>query len=124
VFDENDLAHSSFNTSAEVKTINTGIKKRDKDLMGEKYFDAGKYPQITYKSSAIKKGENGYLAEGTLTMKGHSQPKQLPFTFERNGNQGVFKSKFSLQRLDYGVGGDGPIMGKEVNILLTVAVNQ
>jgi polyisoprenoid-binding protein YceI len=120
VFDEKDLEHSSLNASAEVQTINTGIKKRDKDLMGEKYFDQAKYPEITYKSSTIKKTSEGFVAVGTLTIKGHSQPKELGFTVEQKGNESIFKSSFSLKRSDYGIGGNGPIMGKQVSVVLTV----
>jgi polyisoprenoid-binding protein YceI len=104
-----------------VQTISTGIKKRDKDLMAKKYFDAADYPEMTYKSSSIKKTADGFVATGTLTIKGHAQPKELGFTVDHSGSQTVFKSTFNLQRLDFGIGGNGPIMGKQVNVVLTVS---
>src|SRR4051812_30684356 len=45
-FDEQNLKNSNVEVSVDVNTINTGIKKRDKDLMDEKYFNEEKYKHI------------------------------------------------------------------------------
>ncbi|HEX6892324.1 MAG TPA: YceI family protein, partial [Chryseolinea sp.] len=45
-FNPKDLNKSVLKASLGVASINTGIKKRDKDLQMRKYFDAEKYPRI------------------------------------------------------------------------------
>lgn len=123
-FNENNLAGSSFETSVDVSTINTGISKRDADLMKEKFFDQGKYKHIVFRSDSIYKSGNRFIASGKLTMKGISQHKNIPFTFTENGSTGIFQGSFDLNRLDYNVGGDGPVMGTEVNVDLTVVTSK
>jgi polyisoprenoid-binding protein YceI len=120
LFDPQDLKDSKFETAVEVNTINTGIQKRDKDLMDEKFFNEQNFKQITFRSDSIIKSGNGYEVSGNFTIKGISQHRKIPFTFEQNGDDGVFKSNFTINRLDFGVGGDGPAMGTDVNVSLIV----
>src|ERR1035437_3835201 len=42
--------HSSVTAQILVKSIDTGIRKRDDHLCSAEFFDANKYPQITFKS--------------------------------------------------------------------------
>ncbi|HYV92114.1 MAG TPA: YceI family protein [Chitinophagales bacterium] len=123
-FDEKNLKASSFEASVKVNTINTGSEKRDRDLMHPKYFDGANYPEITFKSDNIVSSGKAYKTIGTLTIKGKSLRKEIPFTFEEKGNSGIFKSEFILQRLDYGVGGEGPIMGKDVTVSLEIVAEK
>ena len=55
VYDESNLAQSSFSGSIDVNSINTGIEMRDGHLKGEEYFDAQTYPKITFVSTSISK---------------------------------------------------------------------
>jgi len=123
-FDENELNRSAFDVVVKVNTINTGNDKRDKDLMHEKYFNEAQFHDIIFKSDTIRKSETGYVAIGNLMLKGKSLKRELPFTFEQQGDKGIFKSQFTLQRLDYGIGGDGPIMGKDVNVSLEIVMEK
>jgi polyisoprenoid-binding protein YceI len=119
-FDEKNLKGSSCEASVDVNTINTGINKRDKDLMGEKFFNEDKYKHIVFRSDSITGSGNNFFAHGKLTIKGKAQRVKIPFTFSQNGNVGTFKSDFTLNRLDFGVGGDGPVMSSEVHVMLDV----
>jgi polyisoprenoid-binding protein YceI len=104
----------------EVNTINTGIGLRNSDLKKEKYFNAEKYPVISFKSKSIEKTEKGFKAEGTLTMKDVSKPVTIPFTFTANGNDGVFKGDFDINREDFSIGSKGGSIGNKVSIHLEV----
>src|ERR1043165_5011825 len=119
-FDPQNLKGSSFEASVKVNTINTGVGKRDRDLMHPKYFDEANHHEITFKSDTIMVSGKAFKTIGILTIKGKSIRREIPFTFEEKGNSGIFKSEFSFERLDYNVGGEGPIMGKEVNVLLEI----
>lgn len=123
-FDEKDLDHSSFEGSVKVNTINTGINRRDKDLMQEKYLDESDNPTIIFRTGKIVKSGDGYIAKGTLAIKGRQQVQEWPFTFEKKGDKGIFRSSFTLDRMNFGIGGNGPIMGKQIHVNLEVPASK
>lgn len=124
VFDKNNLPASSIEASTKAGSISTGIKLRNKDLQKEKYLDAGKYPEISFKSNKIEKSGNGYKAIGELTIKGVSKHEEIPFSFSETGDKGVFKGNFTIQRKDFGVGDSGGSIGNDINVDLTVPVTK
>src|ERR1700710_668365 len=54
-FDPNNLASSKFTTSIDVASINTGNGMKNTHAKSEKWFDADKYPTISFTSGAITK---------------------------------------------------------------------
>ena len=115
---------SSFNVSVAVKTIDTDNDMRDKELRDKKYFDADTYPVIIIKSTKIdptnRTGTGWYYFTGTLTMHGVTKPIEFPFTATLKGNDYLFAGEFSINRLDYGVGGNSSVLGNTVKISLSV----
>lgn len=99
-FDENNLTASRFSTSIDVKSINTGNGMKNKHAKGKKWFDAKTYPVITFNSSKFSKTETGYEVTGTLEIHGTQKEVTIPFTF----NDNTFNGKFSVNRMDFGVG--------------------
>lgn len=57
--DEKDLAKSKVAVSIDVKGINTREPKRDDHLRSKDFFEADKFPAITFTSTKIEKGEVG-----------------------------------------------------------------
>ena len=104
VFDENDLSTSKFDVSIDVKTIDTGIKKRDEHLRTADFFEVETYPTIRFTSNNISKTSNGYLAKGTLAMKNVSKNIELPFTVIKNSDGALLTGNLVLQRKAYKVG--------------------
>ena len=78
---EIDRAHperSSVEAVIELKSIDTGIVKRDEHLRSAGFFDAAKYPQITFKSRSVKQtGPQTGNILGDLTMHGVTKPITL-----------------------------------------------
>lgn len=99
-FDENDLSSSKFSVTVDVSSINTGNGMKNKHAKSDKWFDATKYPSITFISSKISKSTEGYQVEGTLEMHGVKKQISIPFTFGSNS----FKGSFNVNRMDFGVG--------------------
>src|SRR5438445_1228183 len=59
-----------FEVAAAGRGINTGDAKRDGHRQSAHFFDAEKYPEVTFKSNAIfPKGNGHYTASGDLTMR-------------------------------------------------------
>jgi polyisoprenoid-binding protein YceI len=124
-FDPNDLAHSSITGSVDVNTISTENSGRDKHLKNADFFDAPTYPKMTLTSKSIKKEGTDYSMEASLTIKSTTKTVTIPFSFtEADATKGLFKSEFSIDRVEYGVGESGLIMGNTVHISLFVPVFQ
>ena len=104
VFSPDNLAASSLKGSVEVSSFNTGITKRDKDLQGETYFDAGKHKVIEVSSTKLVKKGTQYSGTFNVTIKGVTKQVEIPFQFVQNGNNAEFKGGFTINRRDYGVG--------------------
>jgi polyisoprenoid-binding protein YceI len=61
-----------------VGSIDTKIQKRDQHLLSAEFFDAGKFPEIIFKSRSVKQsGENSCDITGDFTMHGVTKPMTL-----------------------------------------------
>jgi polyisoprenoid-binding protein YceI len=59
-------------------SIDTKIQKRDHHLLSSEFFDAAKFPEITFKSRSVKRtGENSGDIVGDFTMHGVTKPMTL-----------------------------------------------
>ena len=62
---------SSVMATIQVKSIDTGITKRDAHLCSEEFFNAAKFPEITFKTSSVKQtGPDAGDILGDFTMHG------------------------------------------------------
>lgn len=104
VFNEQDLAAASFNVSIDVASINCGNGMQNRHAKSEKWFDAEKYPEITFVSTGAKKTATGYETTGKLTMHGVTKDLTIPFTYTANSTGGVFVGTFDVSRSAFGVG--------------------
>jgi len=117
-FDEKDLANSKISASVEVKSLNSGDEGKDKHLKSADFFDADKFPLISFASTKIIAAEKGFVATGTLTIKDSVKVIELPFTFDNKGAEGTFQGKFSIECGDYGV----TKKGKKVPVDITLEI--
>jgi len=103
-----DFTDASIDFTVDVKSINTDNEMRDKHLKSADFFDAEKYPQITFKSSSfIKLSGNNYELSGDLTMHGISKPVKFAVTYGGTVGDGYghtkagFKATTTINRFDY-----------------------
>tara|TARA_R110000868_G_scaffold259361_3_gene517189 strand:+ start:20634 stop:21239 length:606 start_codon:yes stop_codon:yes gene_type:complete len=135
-FSPDNLAESSIDVSIEVPSINTKNERRDGHLQSADFFNAQEFPSIKFTSSKIEaKGDNKFVAHGTLTIKDVSKEFELPFTLlgvmdhPRRENSVIagISSEFTLLRNNFGVGtGDwvsDAVVGDEVNVTLNLELN-
>lgn len=118
-WDAGNPSASSFNVSVDVNTISTGISARDSHLRQVEYFDAEKYPTISFTSTTVTANN----VTGNLTIKGVTKPVSFPFTVKPSGSGYLFEGKFSISRKDFGVGGGSMVLSNEVNVSLKVQTN-
>jgi polyisoprenoid-binding protein YceI len=69
--DEKDPTKSTVEVSIETASIDTREAKRDAHLKSAAFFDAAKFPAITFKSTKVEKaGKGRFKVTGDLTMHG------------------------------------------------------
>lgn len=69
---EVDFTNATITFTADVNSINTDNEQRDSHLKSPEFFDAARYPTISFKSISMKptKTPNEYELTGELTIKG------------------------------------------------------
>ncbi len=109
--DETDYTHSVVEASIPTASISTGDEKRDGHLKSADFFDAEKFPAMTFKSKNIdSEGGPNYSVAGDLTIHGVtksvtlavedvSQPSKDPWGNTRLGLSGSTK----INRKDFGL---------------------
>lgn len=119
-FDEQNPGNTVFNVSVDVNTINTGVDNRDSHLKKEEYFNVEKYPAISFTSTSVAGTQGKYTVNGNLSIKGITKPVSFPFTAEKKDNGFIFSGEFSIDRKEFGVGGNSAVLGNSVNVSLKV----
>ena len=129
--DEATPANSKVNATIAVKSITTGVEERDTHLKGPDFFDADRYPVITFVSTSFSKSSaaNSYSVTGDLTMHGVTKPVTLavtappPFNHAGGIRRGI-EATTSVNRKDFGLRWDFPGEGPGVvvgdNIKITI----
>jgi len=107
-----DLTDATINFTADVNSIDTDVEMRDKDLKSPNYFDAAKYPTITFKSKSFKKVEGKkYKLSGDITIHGVTKPIEFDVLYNGTAVTAMkqptagFTITGKINRLDFGVGG-------------------
>ncbi len=77
--EETNFENAIISFEAKVDSISTGVEQRDEHLRSNDFFEAEKYPTISFKSTSFKKNpvDGAYKMEGDLTIKGITKPVQL-----------------------------------------------
>ena len=78
--DEN-LADASFDFSAAIDSIQTGVADRDGHLKSGDFFDAAAYPTLSFKSTEVIQHDGEWQIKGDMTIKGVSHPITLNAEF-------------------------------------------
>ena len=129
-----DATLSSVEASVDVATVHTGDEKRDGHLKSADFFDAEKYPKLTFKSTSVtKKGGSECAVAGDLTIHGVTKPA----TFAVDGPSAPGKDPYGntriglsatakINRKDFGLAWNtaletgGFLVGDEIAITLDV----
>lgn len=131
-----DLSDAIIQFSVNVNSINTNNENRDRHLKSDDFFNAGKYPQMKFVSTAFTPaGENKYKLTGNLTIRDVTKPVTFEVTGAGTGQDKRttttgFTAITVINRFDYGLKWDkatetgGLIVSKEVTITVNVALKR
>lgn len=76
-----DFTNAAISFSGEINSIDTGNGDRDGHLKSGDFFDAEKFPAITFKSTSVEKDGSDYIVKGDLTIKDVTKPVKLNAEF-------------------------------------------
>ena len=132
-----DFTDAAINFSVDINSINTDNEGRDKHLKSDDFFNAEKFPQMTFKSTSFKKvGDKKYVLEGDLTIRDITKKVKFDVVFGGTvkdpwGNiKAGFKATGSINRFDYNLKWNsvteagGAVVSKEVAIVLNLEFAQ
>jgi len=112
-FDQADPTKSSIKVTIPLSSLNTSVPELDEHLRSADFFDAAKFPNATFDSTKIEKGDaaDRFVVTGDLTMHGVSKPVTLAVTIVRIGANPRsnlptvgFDATTTLKRSDFGLG--------------------
>ena len=131
-FDPADPSKSSIEASMDVNSVNTRVLMRDNDLRSPHFFDAAKYPTITFRSTRTEVVAAGKLkVTGDLTI--HGVTKQV--VLDVDGPSQVIKDPMGNQRMganastkinrnDFGITTMPGVVGDDIQIVLDVELTR
>lgn len=91
-----DSTLSTVEASIPVATVNTHDEQRDGHLKSADFFDAEKFPEMTFKSTAVNQtGEGEYAVTGDLSVHGVTRP----VTFKVEGPSAPAKDPWGNMRI-------------------------
>jgi polyisoprenoid-binding protein YceI len=126
--DRHDLTKSSVEATIKIPSVDTDSDKRDAHLQEDDYFDAGKYPAMTFKSTkwAQAEGENKFKVTGDLTLRGITKEVVLDVELLGfgEGMRGAYLSGWeattTLDRTEWGIDGGQPAVGTDVDVTINI----
>lgn len=123
-----DEAFSEPDFTVDLKTasIDTDNAKRDDHLRSADFFEADTHPTISFKSTSFEKtGDKTFKLNGDLTMHGVTKPVTLEgklngiITDQKSKKlKAGLKLTGTVDRLAFGVAGDTPTLGDEVDMTI------
>lgn len=129
-FDPARPAASRIRFSVDVASATLGVRETDAELPKPTWFDAARFPQATFQSTAVRPlGGGRFEVAGQLSLKGVSSPVVLPVSLSQpSGPTGVTLAtgQFPLKRLTFRIGdqewSDTSMVADEVQVRFKLAL--
>jgi polyisoprenoid-binding protein YceI len=129
-----DFNGAEISFSAKTTSIDTDNERRDTHLKSPDFFEAEKFPDITFKGTLVKNGGK-YKLVGDFTMKGVTKKVEFDVTYGGSittdrGAKAGFKLAGSINRQDYGVTWNNKASGGElvvsdvVDLIVKIELNK
>jgi polyisoprenoid-binding protein YceI len=121
VVDPRDSATARIAITIEAASIDTGIGKRDSHLRSADFFDAERFPTITFESVRVEGTGRHVTVVGRLTVRGVTHEIAVPVEVALSDTAMVATGEFVLNRGDYGMNYNSTInpIGNAVRVSFT-----
>jgi polyisoprenoid-binding protein YceI len=132
-YDPADLSKTSLEATIETTSVDTRVEMRDNDLRSPRFFDAQKFPTITFHSKTTKASGPGKLQitgdltihgvtkEVVLDVDGPSEPIKDPMG---KGLRMGASATTKVNRQDFGVSALPGIVGDDITITIDTELTQ
>jgi polyisoprenoid-binding protein YceI len=121
-----DFSDGVFEFSADIASIDTEVEMRDNHLKSPDFFEAEKFPKMTFKSTSITNtGKDKYKLTGDLTIRGVTKPVTMDLWYRGTTEHPQSKAPVAgfqltgfLKRSDFNIGAKfpAPMLSDEVMI--------
>jgi polyisoprenoid-binding protein YceI len=131
--ENDDFTDAKISFSLDINSIDTNQSQRDEHLKSAEFFDAEKYPKISFQSTSFtKSGDDEYKLEGNLTVKDVTKPVTLDVEFggaadDFYGNtKAGFEISGKINRKEFGLTWTGVteagavVVGEDIKLLINV----
>ncbi|MEP6926384.1 MAG: YceI family protein, partial [Ginsengibacter sp.] len=132
--EKDDFSDANIQFSAEAASIDTNNEQRDGHLKSADFFNAEKYPKITFVSTEVKKNGDEYLLKGNLTMLDVTKPVDLKLEYGGTTKdlygqtKAGFEATGKINRQDFGLKwsavteAGGLALSDEVKLIMNIQV--
>jgi polyisoprenoid-binding protein YceI len=127
-----DPLDSRVDATIDLVSIDTGNPQRDQDLRSANYLDVATHPEMTYRSTSVRRTGDGFLVQGELSL--HQVTRPVPLALQVNGftpdpfgdTRAGFSATAELNRRDFGIttnmpmDGGGVVIGDTIQIVIEI----
>src|SRR5215470_11324549 len=103
-FDPEKPAGGSLHVTVKVTSADMNIPDVNKEIRNKDWFDYSGFPRAEFHSTDLRRDGKGYVARGTLELKGVKQPVEVPFTWTASGDGALMEGELTLKRGVFGIG--------------------
>ena len=127
VYDAKNVGASSVQVTLPLAGLNSFVPAFDEHLRSADFFDAAKYPNVTFKSTQVEAaGKDKLKVTGDLTIKDQTRPVVLDVRLNKAAQHPMskratigFDATTTVKRSDFGVGKFAPNVSDEVTLRIT-----
>lgn len=98
-----DLTKAAIVATIDMKTAYSDNEKLTEHLLSADFFDAEKFPESKFESTAIAATDGGFDITGNLTFHGVTKSITFPATMSVEGGVFTAHAEFDIDRFDFGV---------------------
>jgi len=104
-----------------------GVPESDAEMPKATWFNVAKFPQATFKSTAIKgQGSGKFEVAGKLDIKGNTRDVVVPVQITQSGGNSTATGSFVIKRLDFKIGEgewtDTTVVANDVTVKFKLAL--
>jgi polyisoprenoid-binding protein YceI len=127
-----DPVDSAVTATIDLRSIDTNNPQRDDDLRSANFLEIQTHPTMSYRSTRIRHGEDGFDVDGELSL--HGVTRQVPLALVVNGftrdpyggTRAGFSATAEIDRKDFGIttnipmDGGGVVIGDRIQIYIEI----
>lgn len=118
-------ATGRIDATVDVASVDTGNPERDGILRTAEWFASAQFPQARFVATRFRRAADGFLADGTLTLRDAARPATLRFRFAPAADGSArLTGSLAVRRLDFGIGRgewtDTTYVGNDVDVSVDV----